>query len=629
MADFGYSPQEGVTFYYDNRGKVTDLCINPNVKTVTICSRSSNSFVGSQFSLQDCKKQFPDVEVLRISSDIIDVCINNKMFPNVKNVYSESKYYKNDVRMLVHKYKNGSFALKNAFCAAAGDVIDLKGISIIDDNAFDGCMATDFVNIDDVSICRADAFTGSAIELNKRYKNGLQIFGSVLIGVQSGVCDIEIPSYVKYIKKDISFQDVKNVTINNADQLCFFNDVSLDCLQLNGCNILPGALRSKCNVVKVKQYKICNSSIYCDVGGVIFTEDRKILISYPKLREGHYDIPDGTETIWADAFSDGLISSVKIADSVYDIGDRAFSGCKHLENIEFGKGITNYSHYGRTRTFSYCTSLKSVTIPEWVKSLSSGMFVGCRLESLTLPDGLEEIETNAFGKIAFEDITIPPSVKVIYSGNFTNSKTYRFTDRVPHGFIGGLLYNGTNDPESLQFSDLVKKFIITEGGKEHVLFLPAYLEHKTAYELDEILSNFSCTIKDEQYYLDCYKSCPDLILVQETAIALALITGNENIKKELKKRARSITSRLLKSNQEEKLVDFLKLDLLSDRMLASLQETAQENGMTTVSAYILNEQNKKLLKKESSKSTFRIEQSTPGILSSAGCFSFLSGIRHI
>lgn len=94
MANFGYSPQEGVMFYYDNRGKVTDLCINPNVKTVTICSRSSNSFVGSQFSLQDCKKQFPDVEVLRISSDIIDVCINNKMFPNVKNVYSESKYYK-------------------------------------------------------------------------------------------------------------------------------------------------------------------------------------------------------------------------------------------------------------------------------------------------------------------------------------------------------------------------------------------------------------------------------------------------------------------------------------------------------------------------------------------------------
>ncbi len=606
MADFCYSPQEGVTFYYDTRGKVTDICINPNVKTVTICPRSSHSFIGSQFSLQDCKKQFPDVEVLGIAPDVIDVCINNKMFPNVKKVYSESKYYKNDVRMLVRKYKNGSFALKNAFCAAAGDVIDLKGISIIDDNAFDGCMATDFVNIDDVSICRADAFTGSAIELNKRYKNGLQIFGSVLIGVQSGVSDIEIPSYVKYIKKDISFQDVKNVIINDADQLCFFNNAPLDCLQLNGCNILPGALRSRSNVVKVKQYKICNSSIYCDVDGVIFTKDRKILISYPKLRECHYDIPDGTETIWADAFSGGLISSVKIADSVCDIGDRAFSECEHLENIEFGKGITNYSHYGRTRTFSYCTSLKSVTIPEWVKSLNGGMFAGCGLESLILPDGLEEIETNAFGKIAFEDITIPPSVKVIYSGNFTNAKTYRFTDRVPHGFTGGLLYNGTNSPESLQFSDLVKKFIITEGGEEHVLFLPAYLEHKAAYELDEILSNFSCTIRDEQYYLDCYKSCSDLILIQETAIALALITGNENIKKELKKRARSIANRLLKSNQEEKLVDFLKLDLFSDHMLASLQKTAQENGMTTVSAYILNEQNKKLLKKESSKNAFRI-----------------------
>lgn len=606
MADFFYSSQEGVTFYYDTRGKVTNLCINPNIKAVTICPRSSHSFIGSQFSLQDCKKQFPDVEELKISSDVIDVCINNKMFPNVKKVYSGSKNYKNDARMLVYKSNNGNLVLKNAFCAAAGDVIDLKGISIIDNNAFDGCMATDFINMDDVSICRTDAFAGSAIELNKRYKNGLQIFGSVLIGIQSGISDIEIPSYVKYIKKDISFQDVKNVTINNADQLCFFNNVPLNCLQLNGCNILPSALRSMCNGVKVKQYKICNNSIYCDVDGVIFTEDRKTLISYPKLREGHYDIPDGTETIWTDAFSGGLISSVKIADSVYDIGDKAFSGCEHLENIEFGKGVINYSHYGRTRTFSYCTSLKSVSIPEWVKNLNDGMFVGCRLESLTLPDGLEEIEANTFGKIAFEDITIPPSVKVIYSGNFTNAKTYRFTDRVPHGFTGGLLYNSTNNLESLQFSDLVKKFIITEGSEEHVLFLPAYLEHKAAYELDEILSNFSCTIKDEQYYLDCYKSCPDLILAQETAIALALITGNENIKKELKKRARSITSRLLKSNQEEKLVDFLKLDLLSDRMLASLQETAQENGMTTVSAYILNEQNKKLLKKESSKNTFRI-----------------------
>ena len=103
----------------------------------------------------------------------------------------------------------------------------------------------------------------------------------------------------------------------------------------------------------------------------------------------------------------------------------------------------------------------------------------------------------------------------------------------------------------------------------------------------------------------------ELELIKETpqkriTLVRELDKRNIYIKKELKKRARSITSRLLKSNQEEKLVDFLKLDLLSDRMLASLQETAQENGMTTVSAYILNEQNKKLLKKESSKSTFRI-----------------------
>lgn len=32
MANFGYSSQEGVTFYYNNMGKVTDLCLIPMLK---------------------------------------------------------------------------------------------------------------------------------------------------------------------------------------------------------------------------------------------------------------------------------------------------------------------------------------------------------------------------------------------------------------------------------------------------------------------------------------------------------------------------------------------------------------------------------------------------------------------
>ena len=61
-------------------------------------------------------------------------------------------------------------------------------------------------------------------------------------------------------------------------------------------------------------------------------------------------------------------------------------------------------------------------------------------------------------------------------------------------------------------------------------------------------------------------------------------------------------NRFMRTGEEEKLFKFLQLGLLSDRVLASLEKTARENNMTTIIACILNERNKKQMKKQSNKS---------------------------
>lgn len=78
-----------------------------------------------------------------------------------------------------------------------------------------------------------------------------------------------------------------------------------------------------------------SNPFYCSINGVIFTKDKKKLIAYPSGREGAYKIPEGTEVIYDSAFINSRISSVKIPDSVTEIGYAAFCDCHDLSDIGF------------------------------------------------------------------------------------------------------------------------------------------------------------------------------------------------------------------------------------------------------------------------------------------------------
>ena len=92
--------------------------------------------------------------------------------------------------------------------------------------------------------------------------------------------------------------------------------------------------------------------------------------------------------------SDYLVA-VSIPATVTDIGERAFSLCRDLENVTFGEG-SELNAVG-ARAFFECESLDNLDLPDGVKSVGAGAFEECySLMDLTVPASVERIGKDAF-----------------------------------------------------------------------------------------------------------------------------------------------------------------------------------------------------------------------------------------
>ena len=95
--------------------------------------------------------------------------------------------------------------------------------------------------------------------------------------------------------------------------------------------------------------------------------------------------------------------------------------------------------------FSNADSLRSVTLPDGIRTIAGRAFVHCRsLRAIELPDGVEEIGAEAFYGSGITDITIPESVKRVgpdafYQTPYFDAQTDEFVI-VGDGVLIG--YNG-------------------------------------------------------------------------------------------------------------------------------------------------------------------------------------------
>jgi len=151
---------------------------------------------------------------------------------------------------------------------------------------------------------------------------------------------------------------------------------------------------------------------YKDEDGVLFTKDGTDLILYPASKPGiSYTVPAGCTKLEGYAFmANPALKEIRI-DSVTEMGEDVFYYCTSLKSIVIPEGITMLTG----ATFGNCTSLESVTLPETLEVIGSGCFYNClALKDITIPSSVTTINENAFLNCAsLTSITIPETVKTI------------------------------------------------------------------------------------------------------------------------------------------------------------------------------------------------------------------------
>lgn len=602
--------QKGVTFYLDSHNICKDIDIDDDVTSLRFVSSGYryNRYYNVSYSLTKINKQFPNITELVIDKYVASIKISNMMFPNVKKVVCEGENFKN-CEMLIRVYNPGcnpTMQLYNTFCQDEDFVVDLKGISVIMPYAFEGCKSTEIINYADITRCWKDAFSGSMLLEDKSlYKDGALILGHIFAGIDRTAKSVIIPKEVKIIPEDYDFFGINELVLKSTK--------SVDILKTHACsNALPetititdktftpvSIMSSRLRGLKVKRINITEENkYYCSVDGVVFTKDKTILIAYPSLRKGHYDIPEGTLSVYPYSFSSSAIESVSFPDSLDNIGDNAFSYCDKLKHIGFNKTIEDFSRYGSDNIFTRC-GIEVLDIPGNIKILGETMFYSCQVEKLILHEGIEIIKRGALSFIYPDsEIGLPESLRFVEDSNFNGNKIniIRAKRRTPKGFLENIIESCVPYDNKL-IKPYTIKLIITEDGVDYTFYIPRYLDSSKRKELDEFFSTFSPKTADEEMMDTLFDDCVDRMSRQDTALELYELTGKEHYKNALKDSRQRIVNRYFDNMEEEKLISFFKLGFFAKSSLEKFLKQAQMLNMATVSAYLLKEIQKKTPKK--------------------------------
>lgn len=164
--------------------------------------------------------------------------------------------------------------------------------------------------------------------------------------------------------------------------------------------------------------------------------DGKEVIS---VSEGVYDGSNASLIVFSDgiktiqnvtklAFDNEALVEVFITDSVTEIGDLAFYGCKNLSIVKMPDEIKEISE----GCFAF-TALTEANIPDSVEVIGSNAYLGCPLEKVYLPANLESMYKN-FGDIeTLKEVVVNTEHIYVQSNciyNCPNLETITFTNNV-------------------------------------------------------------------------------------------------------------------------------------------------------------------------------------------------------
>lgn len=593
---------------YDVRCKYLDTWISSCVRAIETIPYDAEAvrFRDKDYRIKtQGPKQYPNVRKIYIGPDVRRLEISNFMFPNVKEVVSESPAFQSGT-LLIEKNRSSRYSrdfdgekeLLNTFCKTSDEVIDLSGIGSIDDYAFEGCRSKKIINMDKLFMIDSRAFSGSAaflLDTINEMQNDMCIIGNTLIRINDNAGNINIPDSVNLINPEIDFSAIENVemSISALSELSYWHGgqmqtLSLRCPDTMSNNDIYDKLRYSGTQLRMKKILTADgNNKLASVDGIIYTKDMKQLIICPEEHGGDVIIPEGVEAISAQAFNYCNVTSISLPSTLTFIASSAFDNCK-MQHIDFGAGIKCIERLGR------CEQLKKIEIPNHVKQIWGGAFENCTfLKHITLHEGLEEIGWDAFrGCIEMKEIEIPATVKKLGSNCLKRVNKIIFKgDSLPAGVGSALLDDDI--PRNLfvymkkdKYAGMVE---LVFKGKSY--FLPRYVRRIDVSKINEILCSTETPVEDILSSL--YQFGKTWELKVDAAIKTYVSIKDKGIALYLKKVSKKIAYDYMYASRYEELAKFLDLGFVSKATLKELQKETKVMEIPEVAAVILRELDQK------------------------------------
>lgn len=565
----------------------TDIIVDEGTEELRLAGieEAVNKIVSYDF--KSCGRTFPNVKKLVIGMLTQSVSIKNSLFPNVREVKSNTSSFKSG-DMLVKQTEDSGDVLLNTFCKKKDEKIDLKGIMIISDWAFDGCMSVNVLNEEEIRVCERYAFNNSAL-LMQPFTDGLRFAGRILIDAEEGA-DARLPkNFILigiWIATDLrKLNSIRIEDYENLKMISFMTKgpkriIFADKKKVGQKELLQNVSNPKLEYFDLESRQRALKSI----DGVLYSKKGDRLICCPAGRR-HLVIPEGVTEIEPRVFSCCDIESVEFPDSLRIIGEGAFSHCDKLKSIKFGNGIEKIGSQNDDEGcfFAYCTELEEIEFPPSLKYLGQNAFYGCKnLKRVRFNDGLMVIDKDAFNYCTnLKEVTLPYSLQEIGWHNFSCTEKINMKFDVHLLAYLAMALAGSKPQDfyvDIFFSDLNRHvilpiFLILQGrGK----LLTAIHKSET---VDDVIQNTKTLFREGYTFKSRYR----------TAIKQYQCLQLNEAKSFLIFDAEEIAADIIESDNEEDMANLLMLGIIPEEHLKIIQDNIEitKPEWTTSLAYIL------------------------------------------
>lgn len=333
----------------------------------------------------------------------------------------------------------------NAFRGLKITELNLSGIKSIDVNAFMDCTELSGIELSEgLTEISSAAFKNCSTLTSFDIPQTLNKIGASAFYGCEALTQISIPSAVTEISLG-AFYNCKNLTtviipqnsnITSIEEDAFCNCESLASIRIpDKCEVIGKAAFQNCR--NMETVEISSSAALKNIGEKAFfefdqeySEGHQIAVN-PKLKTignkdnpGEIVFPNSLESIENNAFyhNSALTGTIKLPEGTKSLDYEAFSKCSGLTKIELPASIESI---GKS-CFAYCSGLNTVTFAQNIKitKIIEGTFSFCsNISSLTIPDNITEIGASAFyGCELIPEFIIPETVTSIGNYAFNGCK---------------------------------------------------------------------------------------------------------------------------------------------------------------------------------------------------------------